>query len=113
MASYKFGEVVLVDFPFSDRNAEKRRPGLVFSQDPHGDLLVARISSKSAELPTDVVLADWKDAGLNIPSTVRLLKLTTMHESQVLRRLGKVSGIDRRSVIDALRKFITRIEDEN
>jgi len=80
MATFRFGDIVLVDFPFSDRPAEKRRPGLVIAHDPHGDLLLARISSKVAQLPTDVPLRQWREAGLNIPSTVRLLKLATTHE---------------------------------
>ena len=111
MESYRFGDVVLVDFPFSDRNAEKRRPGLVLAQDSHGDLLVARITSKSAELPTDIILINWKEAGLNIPSNVRLLKLATTHESYVLRRLGKVSMRDRQTAINALRKFIDALQE--
>ncbi len=106
METYRFGDIVLVDFPFADRNAEKRRPGLVLAQDSHGDLLVARITSKSVELPTDIVLADWKSAGLNIPSNVRLLKLATTHQSYVLRRIGKSSANDRQTAIHVLRKFL-------
>ncbi len=112
MQSYHFGDVVLVDFPFSDRNAEKRRPGLVIAQDSHGDLLVARITSKSPELPTDIVLMDWREAELNIPSNVRLLKLATTHESYVLRRLGTVSASDRQTAINALRKFIDSLQEK-
>jgi mRNA interferase MazF len=110
MTTYQFGDVVLVDFPFSDRNAEKRRPGFVLAQDPHGDLLVARISSKSAEFSTDVSLIDWKTAGLNIPSTARLLKLATTHQSNVLRVLGTTSVADRQIVISAFRAFLINLE---
>ncbi|HET6400955.1 MAG TPA: type II toxin-antitoxin system PemK/MazF family toxin [Candidatus Kapabacteria bacterium] len=112
MLSYRFGDVVPVDFPFADRTAEKRRPGLVLAQDSHGDLLVARITSKRVELPTDVTRVDWKFAGLNIPSNARLLKLATTHESYVLKRLGKVSGRDRQAAINALRKFLDSVEAE-
>jgi mRNA interferase MazF len=111
MQSYHFGDVVLVDFPFSDRNAEKRRPGLVITQDSHGDLLVARITSKIPELSTDIILMDWKEAGLNISSNVRLLKLATTHESYVLRRLGKVAARDRQTAIQALRHFIDALQE--
>lgn len=113
MSTYLFGDVVLVDFPFSDKRDEKRRPGLVIAQDPHGDLLVSRISSKSAELATDVRLNDWSNAGLNIPSTTRLLKMATTHESTVLRLLGKVSDADRRRVVAAFRAFLKSLESSH
>jgi mRNA interferase MazF len=109
MDSYRFGDVVLVDFPFSDRNSEKRRPGLVLAQDPHGDLLVARITSKNPEIPTDITLRDWEAAGLNIPSNVRLLKLATIHQSHVLRRVGSVSSSDRSMAVTALQKFFNQL----
>jgi mRNA interferase MazF len=114
MTDYRFGEIVLLDFPFSDRAAEKkRRPGLVLAQDPHGDLLIARISSKPEELPTDVQLADWKTSSLNIPSTVRLLKLASIHRSHILRAIGKVTPIDSASIITAFRAFVSRLESQS
>ena len=112
MASYRFGDIVLINFPFADRNEEKRRPGLVLAEDPHGDLLLARITSKRAELPSDVTLTDWKSEGLNIPSSVRLLKLTTTQESFVVRPLGHLTISDRLSVKNAFATFAERLGEE-
>src|ERR1019366_54097 len=98
---YQFGDVILVDFPFSDRRAEKRRPGLVLDYDSHGDLLVARITSNPPERATDVRLYNWHTEGLNIPSTVRLLKLAMTNESYVPRYLGRLSVNDKTAVVDA------------
>ena len=110
MSDYRFGDVVLIDFPFADRTAEKRRPGLIVSQDSHGDLLIARISSKLPEVPTDVALHDWKNEGLNIPSAVRLLKLMTTNEAYVLRKLGRLSVSDRHSVVLAFTGFVQSLD---
>jgi mRNA interferase MazF len=107
---YQFGDVILVDFPFSDSRAEKRRPGLVLDYDSHGDLLVARITSNPPERATDVWLDDWNIEGLNIPSTVRLLKLAMTNESYVLRYLGRLSVNDISSVVEALRSFVLTLE---
>jgi len=110
MPAYSFGDIVLVDFPFADRSAEKRRPGLVLALDPHGDLLLARITSKPAELATDVILQDWQQEGLNIHSTVRLLKLTTTNSANILRTLGRASANDRNNVVRSLMEFVKTLE---
>ncbi len=108
--TYRFGDSVLVDFPFADRNAEKRRPGLVLAQDPHADLLIVRISSKKSKLSTDITLADWKLEGLNVPSAARLLKMTTTNQANVLTLLGRISSSDKKSVVDAMKKFAASLD---
>jgi mRNA interferase MazF len=113
MATFTFGDVVLIDFPFSDRPVEKRRPGLVIAQDPHGDLLLARITSKPAEFSTDIPILHWRLAGLNIPSTVRLLKMATTHDSFVLRSLGRLDSLDLDVVIRGFRTLIANLERDS
>ena len=110
MNRYRFGDVVLVDFPYSDRESSKRRPGLVLAQDTYGDLLVARISSAQATFATDVPIINWRESGLNIPSILRLLKIATSHEDYVLKTLGKLTPTDRRSVVQALERFVKSLD---
>jgi mRNA interferase MazF len=105
MAMYRFGDIVLVNFPFADRPAEKRRPGIVLAHDPHGDLLLARVTTKQPQLLTDIILKDWHSEGLNRPSTVRLLKLATMNEQNVLRTVGGLSTADMNSIAAAFMEF--------
>src|SRR5437868_15044517 len=69
-------DVVLIPFPFRDRLAEKTRPAVVVSSDLYndqGDIVVAAITSQPLRFPTDYELMDWKHAGLQYPSTVRIL----------------------------------------
>lgn len=74
MTSYKFGDVVLVPFPFTDQRASKRRPAIVLSSGAyhtdHINLILMAISSQvSSSLRTgEVTIADWKKAGLIGPS---------------------------------------------
>jgi mRNA interferase MazF len=89
-------DVVLVPFPYRDRLGEKARPAVVVSSPTYnatGDLVVAAITSHRARFPTDYELADWKAAGLKIPSTVRCL-LATMAAPRVLHHVGRLTPAD-------------------
>jgi mRNA-degrading endonuclease toxin of MazEF toxin-antitoxin module len=58
------------------------------------DLLVVPITSQRARTATDLVLTDWKSAGLQLPSTVRVEKLATIGKSCVARRLGALPSAE-------------------
>lgn len=90
------GEVVLVPFPYRDRQAERTRPGVVVSArayNQHGDLVLAAITSHAPRFNTDFALQDWQVAGLQFPSTVRML-LATIASSRIVLPIGRLSDRD-------------------
>jgi mRNA interferase MazF len=93
------GDVVVVPFPFTDRHGGKRRPALVVSRasfNEAGHTLLAMITTKSEPAwPGDTALQDHVAAGLPRPCLVRL-KLFTLDNRLLLRRLGRLSQRDRR-----------------
>lgn len=94
--AYKAGDVVLVPFPYRDRLAESTRPAVVVSGDAYnqqGDLVIAAITSHPPRFPTDYGLVDWKLAGLQVASTVRML-LATVASSRVMLRVGNLTSQD-------------------
>ena len=82
------GEVLLAWLIFSDGQGQKRRPVLVVHDAGDDDLLVLPITSQPARVNADLVLSDWRGAGLKLPSTVRVEKLATIAKSGVARKLG-------------------------
>jgi mRNA interferase MazF len=110
MADHRYGDIVLLDYPYSERRASKRRPAIVLLQDRDRDILVARITSKIYEGLSEVVLKDWLEAGLNVPSRVRLSKLAIVGEHDVIRPVGKLTANDRNHLISALNTFVASIE---
>jgi mRNA interferase MazF len=103
-------DVVVVPFPFSDRQVVKRRPALVVSSSDfnaaHTQSIRAMITSSAGrDWPSDVVIADWRNAGLAVPCRVRL-KLFTLDNDLVLRRLGRLSARDAEAVRAALDRFL-------
>jgi len=105
MTSFETGDVVSVEFPYSDLQGRKRRPGLVLSGDEE-DLLLARITTRPARAAGDFALADWSGAGLPKPSTVRLTKLATVDRRLVLRQIGRISPKDGSALVRSLRSWL-------
>lgn len=100
-------DVVVVPFPFTDRNATKRRPALVLSHEKFqakiGHSVLAMITSaENANWPLDTKIKDLKTAGLPSESKLRM-KLFTLDDSLIIRKTGSLSKTDRRSVLENLK----------
>lgn len=111
MIKYKVGDVVSVEFPFSDLQTHKRRPGLVLiSSDV--DLLIARVTTHQPRVPSDVALNHWVEIGLPRASTVRLTKLATIDQRLVHHNIGRLHPEDSRNVAEAWQKLMTGVATE-
>jgi mRNA interferase MazF len=88
------GDIVLLTFPFTGETGSKRRPALVLLDAGDDDILVARVTTQQHTSRFDLVLRDWKEAGLIASSSARLHKLATLEKSLVDRRLGGLSAFD-------------------
>lgn len=95
------GDVVLVDYPFSDRSGSKVRPALVVLANRYNAKLdhtiLALISSSRArfvgdpcQLPIDLSTPEGQQSGLRTDSVVQFEILTTVKRSLVLRILGRL-----------------------
>lgn len=109
--SFERFEVVVVPFPFTDSAAKKRRPALVLSNAaefnlPAGHSVMAMITSaENAAWPLDVMISDGNAAGLAAASMVRM-KLFTLDNRYVLRRIGQLAVTDRKAVAASLRSLL-------
>ena len=103
-------DVVVVPFPFTDRQAERRRPALVVSSpdfnSTHDQSILAMITSAGGEWPSDVAIRDWREAGLSVPCKIRL-KLFTLDDALILRKAGALSKRDAQAVKRSLVRFLT------
>lgn len=102
-------DVVVVPFPFTDRATTRRRPALVVSAkgcNRHGHSVLAMITSASHRpWPGDTTLADLKAAGLKASSLVRL-KLFTLDNRFIARRIGVLGPVDRAAVSSRVRELL-------
>lgn len=94
-------DTVVVPFPFTERAGSKRRPALVLSHhafNEEGHTLLAMITtSRDHEWPGDTDIGGLDSAGLTVECFVRL-KLFTLDNRLILRRLGALAAADRRNV---------------
>ena len=104
-------DVVVVPFPFTDREAERRRPALVVSSSAfnaaHDQSILAMITSAGEDWPSDVAI---REAGLGVPCKVRL-KLFTLDDALVLRKTGALSDRDAEAVRSSLARFLAMNTD--
>lgn len=102
-------EVVAVPFPFTDRVAQKKRPAVIISRrdfNQQGQTLMGMITSSSMRRPSDCSLRDLAAAGLSTPCVVRL-KLFTLDNRLIIKRIGKLGEADQQRVAAALKSILS------
>ena len=58
-----------------------------------------------------MIIHEWREAGLNTASTIRIHKLTVLSKNEVVRRLGELTAVDRVRVAEVLRRVFSLEED--
>jgi mRNA interferase MazF len=108
--TYEPFDVVVVPFPFTDSSKTKRRPALVLSQKTdfgaiiEHSVLAMITSQKNEPWPLDIVIRHKKQSGLAAPSVVRM-KLFTLDNRFIIRKIGHLSKIDQKQVKQSLLKI--------
>ena len=108
---YRFGDIVLVAFPFTDQSATKRRPAVVVSSDRYHrerpDLIIMAVTGQGrpAGVVGEVQVKEWRSAGLLKPSVVKPV-ITTIENSLVIRALGRLGEEDQRALRQAIQTMI-------
>jgi mRNA interferase MazF len=95
------GDVVLVDFPYSDRSGSKLRPALVVQQDGinqiRDDTILAAITRTqrfpATEVLIDISTPEGQLTGLRHNSSVDCALLATFDQKLVRHRLGSLPDV--------------------
>lgn len=107
MARYSKSEIILVRYPFSDLSSTKVRPAVVVhAPHPHPDNIIVPLTSKTQSLLAgEFLLADWRGAGLNVPTATKR-GLYTVHDNLVLKSIGQLSPSDAQRLEQSLRGWL-------
>ncbi len=103
--------VVVVPFPFADKNYEKKRPAVVLSDPSHQKSsghtsLLMITSAKNSSWSSDHLIKDLESAGLNTSSVVRQ-KIFTLDARLIIKKIGKLSPQDQKSVTLKTQKHLS------
>ncbi len=111
MTKFRAGDIVSVEFPFSDLQTHKRRPGMVLVGGDV-DLLIARVTTRPPRASSDVALNHWAEIGLPRASTVRLTKLATVDQRLVHHNIGRLHSEDSQAVAQAWQQLAATVVTE-
>lgn len=116
MTDFRFGDVLLVPFPFTDQSDAKRRPAVVVSSNAYQrqrpDLILMAITSQ-IRTPLgfgESLVTHWPEAGLLKPSILKPV-LFTLEKALVVRRLGSLSDHDAGMLQHSLATILSGSED--
>jgi mRNA-degrading endonuclease toxin of MazEF toxin-antitoxin module len=87
---------------FHQRTGGKVRPAVVLLDPGDDDFVAAPVTSQPRDTDFDVRLREWRQAGLNVASTIRVHKLTVLAKDDVVRRVGELAESDRTALAEVL-----------
>jgi len=96
------GDVVLLDYPFSDASGRKVRPALVVQSDARNAILthtilamitknVSRVGVDSTQVLVDISTPDGQLSGLRATSAITCGNLFTAHEDRIQKKIGDLA----------------------
>jgi mRNA interferase MazF len=98
------GDVVVLNFPFSNLSATKRRPAFVLANLGYGDVVLCQITSKPAKnvYSKKIEQSDFDSGSLPLDSFVRTDKLFTADKNLILYKAGHIKQEKIEPIIQAV-----------
>lgn len=108
--TYSFGDVLLVDFPFSSNTGVKKRPAVVISKLDFNkvkeDIILLAITSKVDNLVLgEALLKNWEAAGLLKPSAFKSV-IFTVEKEYIDKAIGKLADADKDILLTCLSQIL-------
>jgi mRNA interferase MazF len=102
------GDIVVVNFPFTDLREAKRRPALVLKAVGDEDLILCQITSKVKQDSYSITLSvsDVLGGGLSQESYIRPNRLFTLHQDLIVKKAGQLKPEIRVRVIGEIISFL-------
>ena len=84
------GDVVVVDFPFTDLRTAKRRPALLVKVVDSEDVILCQITSQLKFDSFSIKLSneDFETGSLHKDSFIRPNRIFTLHQNLILKKVG-------------------------
>lgn len=109
---YEQGEIVIVPFPFTNLSGIKQRPVLILSKKEYNtaaeDVITCGITSnlKNDAHSIRIDNTNLLEGKVLAPSRIKVDKLFTLHQSIIIKRMGRLNQDTIREVKDRLFKLM-------
>jgi mRNA interferase MazF len=95
------GDVVILDYPFSDSSGAKVHPALVVQSDQRNPILtntivalitknLQRVKTDPSQLLIDITTPEGRQSGLHVNSAITCGNLYTVHERHIVKSVGSL-----------------------
>ncbi len=86
------GDIIVINFPYSDLVNYKKRPALVLKVPNGEDIIVCQITSSSSEKSLEISLhdQDFQSGKLKINSYIRIDKIFSIEKSLIDYKIGSL-----------------------
>lgn len=90
MEGFVRGEIVVLEFPFSNLLESKRRPSLIIKVPKGDDMIVCQITGKSYEKLVEIPIKneDFQKGSLKLDSYLRIDKIFSIEKSLIKYKVG-------------------------
>ncbi len=108
MERFVRGDVIVVDFPFSNLIQFKRRPVLVIKVPKGDDIIVNQITGMPYESSVEIPInkKDFSKDGLKVDSYLRLDKIFSIEKSLIKYKIGSLKQEKFKEVLDKVVSFL-------
>jgi mRNA interferase MazF len=102
------GDVVILEFPFSNLIQVKKRPSLVIKIPKGEDIIVCQITGKSYEESVEIPIKkeDFYKGNLKVESYMRLDKIFSIEKSLIKYKIGSLKQEKFNEILDKICSFL-------
>ena len=108
MEGFVRGDIIVLEFPFSNLMQVKRRPSLVIKVPKGDDVIVCQITGRSYEKIVEISInkEDFHKGNLKVESFIRLDKIFSVEKSLIKYKIGSLKQEKLNEVMDKICSFL-------
>jgi len=108
MEGFVRGDVVIIEFPFSNLKDSKRRPVLVLKVPKGDDVIVNQITGSSYEKSAEILIndKDFVHGALKRDSFVRIDKIASVEKSLIKYKIGSLKNEKSAEILERVCSFL-------
>ncbi len=108
MEGFVKGDVIILEFPYSNLKEAKRRPVLILKIPKGEDVIALQITSLSQERSVEIPLNknDFAKGGLKKDSYIRIDKIASVDKSLIKYKIGSLKQTKFNEILDSACSFL-------